>query len=355
MPLSDTALRNLKPDGTPSKLADSEGLYLYVSPTGGKLWRMDYRFAGKRKTLSFGAYPTVSLKDARTRRDNAKELLAKDIDPGAQKKAAKAEAEAIAKEQALTFAVVAQEWFETKKGVYAASNNKKKQGLIDLLNERIGNKPITTLAPADVLAAIRPVEAAGHSVTAHKMAGTAGHPPRKSPLSPCTITTRMGHFWMRLVCQNTTPIDRCSLLGIIFCFFIYPFPDLQGYIKEIRPVRTIGKIEAIIEIRRVQSLVVLYECFQLIKSLDEFRLICRSCRVFLPQAKYFVPHSLRKRFDKIRQGLLLNKIFFSVRLLAYRGSIPAYGFRQIVDNCKFQALFKVQARQGAHAHHDQQA
>lgn len=174
MPLTDTALRNLKPDGTPSKLADSEGLYLYLSPTGGKLWRMDYRFAGKRKTLSFGAYPALSLKDARARRDNAKELLAKDIDPGAHKKAVKAEAEAVAREQALTFSVVAQEWFETKKDVYAASNIKKKQWLIDLLSERIGDKPITSLVPADVLAAIRPVEAAGHSVTAHKMAETAG-------------------------------------------------------------------------------------------------------------------------------------------------------------------------------------
>lgn len=70
--------------------------------------------------------------------------------------------------------MVAQEWFETKKDVYAASNIKKKQWLIDLLNEHIGNKPITTLIPADVLGAIRPVEAAGHSVTAHKMAETAG-------------------------------------------------------------------------------------------------------------------------------------------------------------------------------------
>ena len=174
MPLTDTMLRKLKSDGTPTKLADSEGLYLYLSATGGKLWRMDYRFDRKRKTLSFGAYPTVSLKDARGKRDQAKELLAKDIDPGAHKKAAKAEAEAIAKEQALTFAVVAQEWFDTKKDVYAASQIKKKQWLLDLLKEHIGDKPITTLVPADVLSAIRPVEAAGHSVTAHKLAETAG-------------------------------------------------------------------------------------------------------------------------------------------------------------------------------------
>ena len=97
-----------------------------------------------------------------------------DIDPGAQKKAAKEEAEAAAREQALTFAVVAQEWFATKQDSYAAANIKKKQWLISLLNERIGDKPISKLVPTDILGAIRPVEAAGHSVTAHKLAETAG-------------------------------------------------------------------------------------------------------------------------------------------------------------------------------------
>lgn len=128
MPLTDTMLRNLKSDGTPAKLADSEGLYLYLSASGGKLWRMDYRYAGKRKTFSFGAYPAVSLKDARRKRDKAKELLAKGFDPGAQKKAAKEEAEAAAREQALTFAVVAQEWFATKQDSYAAAISRKSNG-----------------------------------------------------------------------------------------------------------------------------------------------------------------------------------------------------------------------------------
>ncbi len=128
MPLIGTALRNLKSDGTPTKLADSEGLCLYLSVSGGKLWRMDYRYAGKRKTLSFGAYPAVSLKDARRKRDKAKEQLADNIDPIAQKKAAKEEAEAAAREQVLTFAVVAQEWFATKQDSYAAANIKKNSG-----------------------------------------------------------------------------------------------------------------------------------------------------------------------------------------------------------------------------------
>ena len=174
MPLSDTTLRTLKSNGTPTKLADSEGLYLYLSPSGGKLWRFDYRYGGKRKTLSLGAYPAVSLKDARRKRDKAKELLANDIDPGAQKKAIKEAAKAAELEQSLTFAVVADEWFATRQDSYAATNIKKKRWLISLLNEYIGEKPITKLTPGDILSAIRPVEAAGHSVTAHKLAETAG-------------------------------------------------------------------------------------------------------------------------------------------------------------------------------------
>jgi integrase len=174
MPLTDVLVRNLKPTNIPSKHTDSGGLYLYVSPSGGKLWRMDYRFAGKRKTLSFGAYPAVPLKDARARRDEAKERLAKGIDPGEQKKTVKIEAAAIAKDVALTFKVVTDEWFEVKKDAYATSNIKKKQWLVGLLLSHLGHKPISKIVPADILAAIRPVEAAGHNVTAHKMAETAG-------------------------------------------------------------------------------------------------------------------------------------------------------------------------------------
>ena len=86
MKLSDVTLRRVKATDKPQKFADGGGLYLYVAPTGGKLWRMDYRFEGKRKTLSFGAYPAVGLKDARARREEAKGQIAAGIDPGAHKK-----------------------------------------------------------------------------------------------------------------------------------------------------------------------------------------------------------------------------------------------------------------------------
>ena len=68
MKLADTFLRGIKATGKAQKHPDGEGLYLFASPTGGKLWRMDYRFDGKRKTLSIGAYPAVSLADARARK-----------------------------------------------------------------------------------------------------------------------------------------------------------------------------------------------------------------------------------------------------------------------------------------------
>jgi len=113
---TDVAARNAKPGEKSYKLAFGDALYLYVTPSGGKLWRFNYRFEGKGKTLSFGAYPIVSLKDARARRDDAKKLLANGQDPGAIKAARKAavhEQEA-AQQAAVTnsFEAVARQWFE---------------------------------------------------------------------------------------------------------------------------------------------------------------------------------------------------------------------------------------------------
>ena len=91
MPLTDTFIRNVKPASSPRKYFDGEGLFLYVPPNGSKLWRMSYRFDGKTKLLSFGRYPTVGLRDARARKEEAKVMLDKGIDPSEQKKKQKEE------------------------------------------------------------------------------------------------------------------------------------------------------------------------------------------------------------------------------------------------------------------------
>src|SRR5215469_5682446 len=87
MPLKDVAVRNARPSAKPRELSDGGGLHVLIQPTGSKLWRLAYRFAGKQKTLALGVYPAVSLEEARRHRDEAKKLLVRSIDPSVQRKA----------------------------------------------------------------------------------------------------------------------------------------------------------------------------------------------------------------------------------------------------------------------------
>lgn len=175
MKLSDTSIRNIKPTAKVQKLSDGGGLFLFVSPTGGKLWRMAYRFDGKQKTLSFGAYPAVSLKDARSRRDAAKVLLAADIDPAEEKKREKASAEAVAREQASTFENVAREWFEKKTAHLTDEYRKQILSRIEKqIFPHIGGKLFAQLEPADILSAVSHAEKRGAIETAHKLVNLAG-------------------------------------------------------------------------------------------------------------------------------------------------------------------------------------
>src|SRR5208337_349497 len=86
MPLTDTAIRSAKPGTKTAKLYDGGGLYLEISPAGGKWWRLKYRFDGKEKRISLGVYPEVGLKDARERRGENRKLVAAHIDPSANRK-----------------------------------------------------------------------------------------------------------------------------------------------------------------------------------------------------------------------------------------------------------------------------
>ena len=89
MPLTDVSIRNAKAGYKTVKLFDERGLYLEIAPSGGKWWRLKYRFDGKEKRLSLGVYPDVSLKDARERRDSARKLVADGVDPSENRKAQK--------------------------------------------------------------------------------------------------------------------------------------------------------------------------------------------------------------------------------------------------------------------------
>jgi len=145
MRLSDTAIRKVKPREKPFKLFDERGLFLLVTPSGGKWWRLKYRFGGKEKGFSLGVYPDVSLKEARERRDEARRLLANGTDPNEHRKARKAAKD---DQAANSFEVVAQEWFAKHSPNWAANHaNRIIRRLERDIFPWIGGKPIADIMP----------------------------------------------------------------------------------------------------------------------------------------------------------------------------------------------------------------
>jgi integrase len=159
LPLTDVQIRNAKPTEKPRKLPDMEGLYLFLSTAGGKSWRLDYRFSGKRKTLTFGTYPTLSLAEARAKRDEAKKLLAEGADPSLAKKRAHLDAMAAAGN---TFGVIAQEFIDKmRRDKRAEPTITKNEWMLQNLASKLAPYPITQVTAKDVLAVLTAIERSG--------------------------------------------------------------------------------------------------------------------------------------------------------------------------------------------------
>ncbi|MFC5394410.1 tyrosine-type recombinase/integrase [Bosea vestrisii] len=172
MPLSDLAIRNAKPGDKPYKKADFEGLYLLVKTNGKRLWRMDYRFAGKRKTMAFGAYPSVSLQDARARRDEARKTLAAGNDPGVQKREAR---EAEAASVAHTFESVSNDYLERIEHEGASPRTlSKNRWLLLTVASPLCSRPIAQIQPSEILSVLQKVELSGRLETARRLRATIG-------------------------------------------------------------------------------------------------------------------------------------------------------------------------------------
>ncbi|KHK02354.1 tyrosine-type recombinase/integrase [Desulfovibrio sp. TomC] len=169
--LTDTAVRNAKPGAKAVKLFDGGGLYLEVAPSGGKWWRLKYRHGGKEKRISLGVYPAVGLKDARTRRDEARKLIANGVDPSKARQEEKAEAAA----EALTFEHVAREWYERFKPKWSASHS---LDVIQRLEKNVfaslGPRPIRDITAPELLAAVRLIEGRGAVESARRILQMCG-------------------------------------------------------------------------------------------------------------------------------------------------------------------------------------
>lgn len=169
MPLSELQIKNAKPAEKAYRMADGGGLYIEISPAGGKLWRLKFRFDGKEKRLAFGSYPTVSLKAARTMREDARQLLAQGIDPAAHKQAQKA---ARSERNGNSFEVIAMEWFDKFKITKSEGHSSK---IIARLKRDvfpwIGGMPVDGINAPEVLAVLRRIESRGAIETAHRAKG----------------------------------------------------------------------------------------------------------------------------------------------------------------------------------------
>jgi integrase len=167
MPLSDTEIRKAKPTPSRQRLFDGGGMYLEVTPAGGKLWRLKYRFDGKEKLLSLGTYPEISLKEARKRREEGRQLLAEGTDPSAQRKAVR-HARKVATLN--TLEATARAWLDHRETAWVERT--RTIVLASLENDVfpiLGDRPITEVQPADIRQLVQAIEARGAGETAGRV------------------------------------------------------------------------------------------------------------------------------------------------------------------------------------------
>lgn len=169
MPLTDIAIRNAKPREKPYKLTDGLGLFLLVTPAGGKLWKLKFRIDGLEKKLSLGSYPDVGLSEARKKRDDARRALATGTDPTLEKRLSKLRRR---EDVANTFSVIAREFFEKRAAdgdkAWSASTLQKNEWLHGLLAPTIGKRPVSDIRPFEVLEAVQSFARKGNRETARR-------------------------------------------------------------------------------------------------------------------------------------------------------------------------------------------
>lgn len=167
MALTNITVKNAKPQAKPYKLADTGGLFLLVHSNGGKWWRYKYRFGGKEKLLALGAYPDVSLSDARERHAHARKMVAAGQDPGEAKKVAKRVALLNSENN---FEAVAREWYDNRKHRWSAGYCKSlMRRLENNIFPKLGSRPIADITPPEMLATLREMESRDANDLAHRV------------------------------------------------------------------------------------------------------------------------------------------------------------------------------------------
>ncbi|MDH4055667.1 MAG: integrase arm-type DNA-binding domain-containing protein [Gammaproteobacteria bacterium] len=165
-------VKNARPAAKIRRLFDGAGLYLEISPKGGKWWRYKYRYAGKEKRISLGTYPDVTLKEARDRRYQARKLLDAYIDPSEHRQIIQSQ---LVTSATNTFEIVAREWFAQRELTWARNHSSRIIGRLENdIFPWIGKKPIDSITPPQLLEVVRRIEGRGVLETAHRALATCG-------------------------------------------------------------------------------------------------------------------------------------------------------------------------------------
>jgi integrase len=168
VPLVDTQIRSEKPGVKDKKIFDGKGLFLLVATTGGKLWRFRYQLDGKDKTMALGTYPEITLEEARNLRDEARKLVAKNIDPAAVKRDAKREQK---EKRAKTFEKLAREWHEHRSTELAPKTRANIMARLERdVFPAIGKTALEDLTPGLILQMVLlPIQRRGAVQVAHRV------------------------------------------------------------------------------------------------------------------------------------------------------------------------------------------
>ena len=337
--LTDTAVKAAKPRERPYKLADERGLYLYVTPTGGRLWRLKYRVEGREKVLALGKYPDVGLKEARARRDEARKLKAAGVDPG---EARKAERKAVAAATEGAFEAVAREW-HTRAAVKwkpahaeAVWHSLEVHALPDL-----GRRPIAEITAPEVLAVLRPLEARGTLEAAGRLrqrigsvfrygiaTGRCAYNPAgdlRGALAAPKVTHRaalaaadMPEFLRRLAAYDGSPVTRLALrLAILTATRTREWRlaewrefDLTGALWRIPAGRMKTGQEHLVSLSR--------------RALDTLE----ELRELTGQGPLLFPHEGRTG-KAGNQTMSENTALYALYRLGYHGRATVHGFRSV--------------------------
>ncbi|AXX93253.1 integrase [Malaciobacter molluscorum LMG 25693] len=161
-PLTTTEIKNFKPKDKQYKKPDGRGLWLVVRPTGGKYWRYDFKYGGKNLSMSFGVYPGVGLKEAREKRDAARELLSKNINPISEKRIKKAS-------ESLTLQNVIDEWIDLRKKSSSTATITQNKRILKNITDWLGNIAIKDIKRVDIINALEKLQSRGVIETAHRL------------------------------------------------------------------------------------------------------------------------------------------------------------------------------------------